>query len=484
MSCNVMSPVRLAPRELLVFASAVFVCVAAFAAEPASPCSLKDDPLRPQLRFTQRSGWANDPNGLVFRDGTWHFFHQHNPGDVKWGPMYWNHAVSKDLVHWTELGDAIVPDALGTMFSGSAVVDRDNTAGFGKNAIVLIYTAAGSQVTPQKPFTQCLAYSLDGRTFTKYSGNPVVPCIADGGCRDPKVFWHGPTKRWVMPLYGQRDGFHVVMTLTSPNLKDWTEVSSVRGDKVKQGDWRHNWLYECPGLEEIKIEGETGTAWVLWGATCDYAVGSFDGKTFTPQAERLQGLVCNPAYTPYYAAQTYGNVPDGRTIWVAWFRTPYQQGAAYSQTFGLHEELTLRRTAEGLRLVRRPVRELDTLRKGTAVPLEAFDGELAEVRLSCNVAPGAVVSFDLRGVPLVYDASQGTLSAPGVKAPWKIEKGTLSLIVYLDRIGMEVFSGDGLQLMPVPNARPDLAKRKLSVKTTGLVSGCAFYAYPLRSVWD
>jgi len=464
--------------------SILAACLAAHGALPVPPVDLKDDPLRPQLRFTPRTGWANDPNGLVFWKGSWHFFHQHNPGDVKWGPMHWNHAVSKDLVHWTELGDALLPDALGTMFSGSAVVDRDNTAGFGKGAMVLAYTAAGSQVSPQKPFTQCLAYSLDGTAFTKYAGNPVVPCIADGGCRDPKVFWHAPTKRWVMPLYGQRDGFHVVMILTSPNLKDWTEVSSCRGDVVKQGDWRHNWLYECPGLEEIRIEGESGTAWVLWGATCDYAVGTFDGKTFTPQAERLRGLACSPQRTPFYAAQTYGNVPDGRTLWVAWFRIPYRQGAAYSQSFSLHEELTLRRTAEGLRLVRRPARELERLRKGPAVPLEAFDGELAEIRLSCNVPAGASVAFDLRGVPLVYDAASGTLAAPDVKVPWKLEKGNLSLIVYLDRIGMEVFSGDGLQVMPVPNACPDRAKRDLSVKVSGPVSDRSFTAYPLRSIWE
>ena len=440
----------------------------------------KDDWTRPQLHLTPRTGWANDPNGLVWRDGEWHFFHQHNPNDVKWGPMHWNHLVSTDLLHWTELGDALKPDALGTMFSGSAVVDRANSAGFGENAIVLLYTAAGDQVTPKLPFTQCLAHSTDGRAFAKFAGNPVLPCIAEGGNRDPKVFWHEPSRQWVMALYGQRNGRHAVIVLNSPDLKRWTEVSTYVGDVVKAGKW----LYECPGLEEIGIEGERASAWVVWGAADAYAVGAFDGRRFTPEEERLPGLALAPGQMPFYAAQTFANVPDGRTLWVAWFRLPRSPEAAYTHAFSLIEELTLRRTPEGLRLVRRPARELAQLREGDALPLERFDGELAEIHLACRVPPGETAEFDLRGVRLAYDGTARTLTAAGTTVPWSCVNDELALTVYLDRIGMEIFSDDGLKVMPVAAARPDRAKRGLSARTSPGVTDRRFTAWRLRSIWE
>ena len=158
---------------------------------------------RPQFHFSPRTGWTNDPNGLVFYRGQYHLFFQHNPVSVKWGNMTWGHAVSTDLIHWQEVEDAIHPDELGTAFSGSAVVDWHNTAGLAsgdEKAIVAFYTSAGSCVTPPKPFTQSIAYSTDaGRTWQKYAGNPVLGHIRAEN-RDPKVIWHEPTGRWVMAL--------------------------------------------------------------------------------------------------------------------------------------------------------------------------------------------------------------------------------------------------------------------------------------------
>ena len=433
------------------------------------------DYFKPQLRFTQSKGWANDPNGLVFWKGEWHFFHQHNPGDIKWGPMHWNHAVSKDLLHWTELGDTLFPDSFGTMFSGSAVTDVNNSAGFGANALLLFYTAAGDQVSPKRPYTQCLAWSTDGRTFTKYDGNPILPCIAADGNRDPKVFWHAPSQRWVMALYGTRDDYHTFIILNSSDLKTWHEVSTYRGDHKSRGKW----LYECPGLEELKIEGESETAWVVWGAGDAYAVGSFDGRTFTPFEERIPGLATAEGQMPFYAAQTYNDTPDGRKLWVAWNRLPVIPNATYRHSFSLTQELTLRRTPEGLRLVRRPLRELANFRRGTAQPLSAFKGELAEVRVHCRIASQGRLALDLRGIPLVYNAQTQSLTIGNTTARWKLVGDILDLTVFVDRVGYEVFSFDGLQMMPASSAIPDPACQTLAVKSTEDVSEANFSAWIL-----
>ncbi len=436
----------------------------------ASPpeTSLADDPQRPQFHYSQRYGWNNDPNGMVYHKGEWHFFHQHNPYGIHWGNMHWNHAVSKDLVHWTELGTALAPDASGTMFSGCGVVDHANTAGFGTDALVFHYTAAG------KPFTQGLAYSTDGRTLVKYAGNPVLPEISPGN-RDPKILWHAPSKAWVMILYGTENKHHVFWIFRSPDLKKWTRVSTLVGDAVGKGNWR----YECPGLEELKIEGETGTAWVVWGAGPWYDVGTFDGTMFKPIEERLSAV--QDKSNVYYAAQTFANAPEGRSVWIAWFRQPIDKANTYSQSYSLPLDLSLRRTAAGLRLVRKPAKELEALRKGSAVPLERFDGELVEAHLVCTLPKEGTATFDLRGVKLIYDAKDSTLSINDKKVPWPITDGRLALRVYLDRTGIEVFSQDGLNVQPMA-VRPDLANRRLSATFSAGVTNCDCQAYELKSI--
>lgn len=431
---------------------------------------MKTEPLRPQLRFTQRYGWNNDPNGMTYYKGEWHLFFQNNPCGIQWGNMHWGHAVSKDLVHWTELDTALAPDELGTMFSGSGVVDVDNVAGFGAGAHLLYYTAAGH------PFTQCLAASTNGRTYEKWSRNPVLGNLS-GGNRDPKVFWHAPSRHWVMVLYGFENNHHVFYVFNSADLTNWTKVQTLVGDAKDKGTWR----YECPELEELPIEGERGTAWVLWGAGSLYDVGTFDGRTFTAVEERLAAWPLNLG-TPYYAAQTFNNAPDGRVIAINWFKIGTGGASTFGQGFSLPHELTLRRTKDGLRLVRRPVRELEALRAGPAVAPEAFEGELAEAFLACTVGKNAHASFDLRGVRVVYDAAKGTLSALGQSVAWPVANNRLALRVFVDRNGMEIFAQDGLQVFPVPAARPDPANRRISVRMSVDADTPDFRVYPLKSI--
>lgn len=434
------------------------------------------DPLRPQLRYTPRRGWVNDPNGLTWQNGEWRFFYQHNPTGTQWGNLHWGHAVSRDLVHWEELPPALAPDAAGMMFSGCGVVDAAGTAGFGKDAHVLLYTAAGEK---GRPFTQGLAFSRDGRRYEKYAGNPVIPQLSPGN-RDPKVFWHAPTRAWVMALYGEEKGRHVVWILTSPDLKTWTKRSTVVGG----AKGKDTWLYECPGLEELKIEGEDGTAWVLWGADNAYAVGSFDGATFRPEAERLAGVVdAREGGRPYYAAQTFAHAPGGRSVWVAWYRLPRRPCSAFTHAFSLPQELTLRRTGEGLRLVRRPARELAALRDGPAVPFGLFEGELAEIDVACTLAPDGRLALDLRGVPFVCDAAKGTLAVAGRTFDWPLAKGRLDVKIFLDRVGLEIFSADGLRMAAVAEAWPKAPLTSLAVTARAGVTDAAFTATRLRSIW-
>ncbi len=423
---------------------------------------------RPQFHYSQRFGWNNDPNGMVWRDGEWHFFHQHNPYGIGWGNMHWYHAVTRDFVHWTECGDALEPDELGTMYSGSGVVDRDNVAGFGANALVFFYTAAGDS------YSQCLASSVDGRKLVKHPGNPIIGSRSRWN-RDPKVFWHAPSKAWVMVLYGDDGKNHQFWIYRSRNLKDWTPASTLVGDPLGKRDWR----YECPGLEELRIEGEKGTAWVLWGAGPLYDVGDFDGFVFKPAEEKLYWV--QDRGRTYYAAQTFSNAPDGRCVWIAWLMLPQERQNTFSQSYSLPMDLSLRRTKDGLRLVRRVAKELAALRKGPAVPLAQFKGELVEAHLACTPPANGVVRFDLRGIPLAYDARAKTLAVGGKTVDWPIEGNRLALQVFLDRTSVEVLSEDGLLLVPQP-VSPDPARRTLSATVPPGTADCDFRAYELSPI--
>tara|TARA_Y100000310_G_scaffold345530_1_gene466054 strand:- start:4878 stop:5951 length:1074 start_codon:yes stop_codon:yes gene_type:complete len=232
--------------------------------------SLYNELHRPQFHFSARENWINDPNGLVYRDGVWHLFFQHNPEATVWGNMTWGHAVSDDLMHWRQLEHALYPDEHGTMFSGSAVVDHENTAGFGDGALLVFYTAAGDFVEPKRPHTQCLAYSVDnGERWTKYAGNPVVQSF-EAGNRDPKVVWHPGTRQWIMALYLADDRYCL---LNSTDARAWTR------------------------FQDLRLEGE----WHLWILTTGHP-GNLDASTI----RRIAPGLCGIAVTALLADQGFG----------------------------------------------------------------------------------------------------------------------------------------------------------------------------------
>jgi sucrose-6-phosphate hydrolase SacC (GH32 family) len=453
-------------------------------AQPAKPEKLYDERYRPQFHFSPMKNWTNDPNGLVFYKGEYHLFFQHNPAGRNWGNMTWGHAVSPDMFHWTQLEHALHPDKLGTIFSGSAVVDENNTAHFQtgeEKVLVCIYTSAGgtSPESQGQPFTQSIAYSNDrGRTWTKYAGNPVLKHVA-GGNRDPKVLWHAPGKQWIMALY--LDG-NTYALFASKDLKQWSKLCDV---PLPGGS-------ECPDFFELPVDGDAAKSkWVFWSANNSYLLGTFDGKTFQREA--------GPLPTHYgrhrYAAQTFSDIPkqDGRRIQIAWMNGAQYPNMPFNQQMSLPVTLTLRTFPEGVRLCTQPVKEVETLRTGGRVgqgrenrggpsptgqpligasseanvqaaaagppsprfacstlplkpgenPLANISGELFDIELA--IAPGTAkqVGLTVRGTPVRYDAAAKRLSCLGTSAPVELGKGELTLRVLVDRSTIEIFAADG-----------------------------------------
>ncbi|RPD39640.1 glycoside hydrolase family 32 protein [Chitinophaga barathri] len=400
--------------------------------------SLYREQRRPQYHFSTRRGWINDPNGLVFYEGEYHLFYQHNPFEREWENMSWGHAVSKDLLHWEELPVALHPDKTGTMFSGSAIIDYDNTSGFGKPgnpAMVALYTAD----SPDKQ-VQCVAYSLDkGRTWSKYSGNPVIDSKAKWNSkdtRDPRVFWYAPGKHWVMVL-NERDGHSIY---TSRNLKDWAYESHITG------------FWECPDLFELPVDGNPAKKkWVIYGASNTYMTGSFNGKTFTPESGKYYFSAGS-----IYAAQTFNNIPesDGRRIQIGWGRIP-QQGMPFNNMMLLPTTLTLRTTKDGIRLFSAPVKETEQLfaaaGKWTGLTANEADRHLAafsqadrlRIRATIRLSHATEAGLNLYGQRLIgYDMNFNMLNGM-FYSPQDPTSMELTADIYIDRSSIEVFIDGG-----------------------------------------
>lgn len=400
--------------------------------------SLYKESNRPRFHFTQKRGWNNDPNGLIFYEGEYHLFFQHNPYEREWENMHWGHAVSKDLVHWEELPVALYPDKIGTVFSGTTVIDYANTSGFGKKdqpAMVAFYTAA----SPEKQ-VQCVAYSLDkGRTWTKYEKNPVIDSKEKWNStdtRDPKVFWHTPTASWVMAL-NERDGHSIY---TSADLKEWTYQSHTTG------------FWECPELFELSVDGNPdNTKWVMYGASGTYMLGDFDGKAFTPET----GKFCFTSGA-IYAAQTFNNIPasDGRRIQIGWARISHP-GMPFNGTMTLPTELTLRTTPNGIRLFSVPVREVDQLEQPgkeafaltadeASRMLEAYEKEGSmRIRTTIKLSHATSAGLSLFGQNLIdYDMNSNLVNGR-FYSPQDMTSMEISADILIDRTSVEVFIDNG-----------------------------------------
>lgn len=332
---------------------------------------------RPQFHFTPEKSWMNDPNGMVYYDGEYHLFYQYFPDSTVWGPMHWGHAVTKDLISWEHLPIALYPDSLGYIFSGSAVADVNNTAGFkngSETPLVAMFTShdiEGEKAGKMDYETQSIAYSTDkGRTWTKYAANPVLKNPGRKDFRDPKVSWHEPSQRWVL-VFAAGDE---VLFYNAPNLKDWTQTGS-----FGKNMGAHGGVWECPDLFPLTVNDTT--KWVLLvsinpggpngGSATQYFVGDFDGKTFKNDNPDATELWIDYG-TDNYAGVTWANVSekDGRRLFLGWMSNwLYAQVVpteSWRSAMTLPRTLELRQTPQGFRVISTPVKELEKLRDKSA----------------------------------------------------------------------------------------------------------------------
>ncbi len=441
-------------------------------------CQVYEEVYRPQFHFTAKKNWLNDPNGLVYYQGEYHLFFQHDPLSIdRCNKAVWGHAVSRDMVSWRQLANAIEPDELGMIFSGSGVIDWRNRAGFqrGKEAaMVNIYTSAG------KPFTQCIAYSNDrGRTWTKYEKNPVLGHIIARN-RDPKVVWHTPSKRWVMALY--LDGNDYAL-FSSPNLKQWRRFCDIQLPGSS----------ECPDIFELPVDGDREkTKWVFWGANGNYIVGTFDGLNFRRESEVLQ----SDWGANFYAAQTWSDIPtsDGRRLQIAWMRGGKYPGMPFNQQMSFPCELTLSATPEGIRLYRQPIKEIKNIHQKEyswnnqiLKPDENFlsdiQGELFHIQTEVQMESATEFGFILRGESVRYTAATSELFCLGKSASLKPIQGRIKLEILLDRTSLEIFGNDG-RISMSSCFLPDPRNRNLKIYSSGgKARVVSLKVYELGSIW-
>ena len=404
---------------------------------------------RPSYHHTPLYGWMNDPNGMFYKDGEWHLYYQYNPYGSLWENMTWGHSVSKDLIHWEALPLAIEADAIGTIFSGSCVVDKNNTAGFGKDAIIAFYTSAAESQT------QSMAYSTDGgRTFTKYDKNPVVTFNAPD-FRDPKVFWYEGTNRWIMMLaVGQE-----MQIWSSANLKDWNKESSFGSEYGCHGG-----VWECPDMLKI------GDKWVLicninpggpfGGSATQYFVGDFDGKKFT--CESMPKVTKWLDYgKDHYATVSFSNAPDGRITVLAWMSNWQYANQVPTKQFrsanSIARDLGLFKDGEETYVSVTPSKEMLAVRgakiKKPSATCEIIVDVKGTMELTLSNAKGeqVVMNYDAQKQTFAMDRTKSgdssfseAFSATTV-AP--THGNMKQLRIFIDNCSIEAFASDGKMAM-------------------------------------
>ncbi len=453
--------------------------------------------LRPQFHFSTCRGWLNDPNGLVYHNGRYHLFYQHNPFSLQspWSGQHWGHAVSRDLVHWQERGDALFPGSAGAAYSGSAVVAAQDTGGSAgaesDSAIQILYTAEGRHAPAPAPTTQRLARSTDsGITWTEPQENPVVPQIVAGN-RDPKVFWHEPTQSWIMVLYLQKTGDeHVFGLLGSADLLSWQQVSEIR--MPGKG--------ECPDLFALPVDNDPENVhWVFWTADGHYLVGDFDGRNFHPRTGPLNAYGSDTAVNAY-AAQTFSNIPqeDGRCIQIAWLRGDFP-GMPFSQQMTFPTSMHLRTTPDGVRLCSEPVREIRLLHGSSRswdelAPEQAnqvissISGQLLHVRTELEFAAGGRLGLRVRDLSMVYDLDHAEFvcampTGDEVRIPLVISDRRVFLEILVDRASVEIFVDHGRVYLPLSVSAPAMDSGMAVIGNSATGSLKRLEVHELRSVW-
>ena len=440
---------------------------------------------RPQLHFTVRRGWNNDPNGLVYFHGQYHMFYQFNPYGIAWGNMHWGHAVSPDLLHWTELDPAIYPHGLkGGAFSGGAFVDFGNRLGYGRgteDVLIASYSGIGRG--------ECIATaSGDALALTDIPGCPVLKHRG----WDPNVMFDAPRGRYVM-VVNDRDDVHFGYGFyESRDLKAWRRFDYFEG------------FQDCPDLFELPIAGEGGRRWVLHGiqkrrvngkaiavAGSSYMVGSFEGGVFKPETGILTGHL-GPAF---YAGQTFSDMPDGRGVMLGWLREGNWPGMTFSQGMTVPLELSLHRTPAGLRLAFLPARELERLRERTwegksmeatqaNALLKHADKELLDLALEARLGAQGKLTMALRGEKITLDAGTGLLSCHNTTATLVATGGRVNLRVLVDRGALELFAQDGLVARAFAGVKVCTGKGAPRLKAEGGACLDSLRVSTLRSIWE
>lgn len=466
----------------------------------------KPEPHRPQFHFSPKAHWMNDPNGMVYYNGTYHLFFQYYPNGTTWGPMHWGHTTSKDMVHWQEQPIALYPDSLGYIFSGSAVVDVDNTSGFGKNGqtpLVAIFTHHNPKLEKQKSDKfqyQSIAYSLDeGRTWIKYAGNPVLPNPGITDFRDPKVRWYEAQKKWIMTL-ATKDR---VTFYSSLDLKSWSKEGEFGKDLGA-----HKGVWECPDLLLLDHNGRN--VWVLLvsinpggpngGSATQYFVGDFDGKNFKPYSTKTKWMDYG---TDNYAGVTFANTGD-RTTLIGWMSNWQYAGVVpttnWRSATTVPRDLGLKEVDKELYLTSKPVKELDALNdkttslanmtvKDSSDLTAKIGGKHDTFKLTLS-APAmndfAIVLANEQGNELVIGYDKGTNAyyvdrtkagktdfekgfGKRLTAPRLSTEKTISLTLLVDVASAELFADDGLTVM-TSIFFPDQNLTKLAIKSTTGVS--------------